>query len=229
MSYSENLIQSLGIVHSIPETFDIVLGGKTIGRRISEAIEFREKGQFNEAMKRMAEANRIHVQAVRDVQKRIDELDDSEKTEVIFEKYRQKAPFQVGLINGDAIISLLNKVQSEIVDYDKSIKQLHDDEISVAELSEELHFYETRMMGRIAQSEVDQVRSAFDENELRIWKTKENCFSAVILIVQKEFGSLESDTNLRMALDLYLLITSSIETLHANDVDVNVENCKVEA
>ncbi len=228
MAFAEKLTQSFGISKNMIEMIDTMLGAKTVGCQICEAIELREKGQFNDAMKCMAEANRIHVQAVRDVQKRIDEQNDSDKTEVIFGKYRQKAPFQVGLINGDAVISILNKIQSEIEDCDENIKQLHKDEIALKEYSEELHFYETRMAGRIAQSEVDQVRSSIDECELRIRNFKEISFSAVISSVRKRFSSLGNDDALLMASELYLLITSSIETRCASEVDVNVETEKME-
>jgi len=223
-SFSENSFQRIDFSECrsvIVKDFFEIINGKTLGAKVSNAIDLRSKGVFNDAMLAMCEINRDQVQAVRDIQKIIDEVEDKGRTEVIFDKYRQTFPFQIGLINGDDVLQLLNKIQEDLSDI---VKRVHQNESEIVTLSEELTFYETRMAGRIPDSEVESLRNRVKSINDTIVTAKEQIINSIISLVFEKFQTTECEQIVSITKNLYLIETSSIETLPAEKVNVAVVN-----
>ena len=97
---------------SIVYDFLKVINNETLGRKVSIALNQRQQGNFDKAMLNITEANRDQVLAVREIQSILDELTGRSKSEVVFEKYRQILPFQIGITNGEQVLNLLNEFES---------------------------------------------------------------------------------------------------------------------
>lgn len=85
-----------------------VVRENTIGYKVATALNERKQGQFDKAMLNISEANRDQVLSIRAIQSIIDKICGTSRTEVIFEKFRQFHPFQIGLKNGKDVLELLS-------------------------------------------------------------------------------------------------------------------------
>ena len=74
-----------------------------------EAKESRRKGDFNRAMLGVSEVVRDHVTALRNIQNLFDELSGSKPKQVVFQKFRQFEPLEVGMENAPDVFRILNE------------------------------------------------------------------------------------------------------------------------
>jgi len=74
-----------------------------------EAKESRQKGDFNKAMLMVSEVVRDHVTALRNIQNLFDELSGNEPRQVVFQKFRQFEPLEVGMENAPEVLRILNE------------------------------------------------------------------------------------------------------------------------
>ena len=85
------------------------LAGESLSFKLYEAKEYRQKGNFNKAMLMVSEIVRDHIIALRSIQNIIDATHQREERKVIFEKFRQWEPFEVGLTNGPGVIMIVDE------------------------------------------------------------------------------------------------------------------------
>lgn len=195
-----------------------VLNGKTLGAKVSDAIELRSKGMFNDAMLLISEINRDQVLAIRDIQKIIDKYEGKERTEVILDKFRQKFPFQIGLVNGDDVIKLLSNNLKSLATH---VDGLHKNETKIIAFREELLFYQTRMAGRIPESEVANLCNTVSAIDKDIISAKEYIINVISSFVFDAFQNADIEDKVTVVKNLFLIQTSSIETLPTEDVDTD--------
>lgn len=188
----------------------------TLGYKILKAIELRSKGHFNDAMLAMSEINRDHIQAIRNVQRIIDKDKEQDYIDVIFDKYRQTFPFQVGLINGEDVILLLSLIKFKNSDI------INKKECEIESLSEELHFYETRMKDRVSEIEINDIYNKIEIVEKSLFESKKRLIEEINLVVSEKFNNVENELKVLAMKNLFILKTSSIETLSSENVDVVV-------
>ncbi len=163
MKYSESDFENLQLSKcddSLVYNFLKLINNETLGRKVSISLTQRDQGHFDKAMLNISEANRDQVLAIREIQAILDKLEDRKQTEVIFDKYRQIFPFQIGLINGEDVLNLLSQIQNIFTDdYKKITCELYNYEDEVNLLNEEFIFYEERMKGKITENELNTMNS----------------------------------------------------------------------
>lgn len=74
--------------------------GKSLSRRLDDAKDFRQKGDFNAAVAAVTNIAKDHVKSLRDMQCFFDELAGREKAFVILSKFKQTFPLELGIDNG---------------------------------------------------------------------------------------------------------------------------------
>lgn len=197
------------------------VNNETLGRKVYEAIDQKEKGHFDKAMLSISEANRDQVLAIREIQVILDNLNGREKTEVIFEKYRQTLPFQIGLANGEEVLEWLFEINGLFPESLSRVKiELHANEDKLSAFREELSFLEDRMQGRIPESEIKDLKEHIAELVEEISEIKKKIVARLNAFVARKGSSTTPSDNLRLINNFFLIITSSIETLDARYVEV---------
>ena len=198
-----------------------VVQEETFGNKVARALNYKKQGQFDKAMLHMSDVNRDQVLSIRAIQSIIDKIKDVSKTAVIFEKYRQFYPFQIGLTNGKFVLDLLTLIRLESnVDLNELVADLHDNEKLVDSMLEELHFYTTRMKGRISANEINQLKKNIETNTEAIFKVKMSLIECICGVVQARYFQILIEDRVSLIKNLYLILSSSIETLDASLVDV---------
>lgn len=221
---TETDFQELGLSscdESLIHDFMEIINKETLGRKVYEAISQKEKGHFDKAMLSISEANRDQVMAIREIQAILDRLDDRDKTEVIFEKYRQTFPFQIGLVNGEMVLEWLSQINGLFSGGITRVNlELHANEDKLGILTEELSFFEDRMKGRISASELNELRENIAALVEEISSAKQKIVERLNAFVSEKRISMAPGDRLKLIQNLYLIITSCIETLDARFVEV---------
>jgi hypothetical protein len=220
----ENILKNNGINGIKNEVFqtllDIVLS-ETLGKKVASALNQKSQGHFNEAMLNISEVNRDQVLSIREIKSIIDRVEDKPKTEVVFEKYRQFYPFQIGLTNGEDVLDLLGLIRTECnLELEKLVADLHKNEEMITPIIEELNFYETKMKGRISEDEINELKKKVVKLKKRIFEKKTSLIDSISDIVQGKFPQIADADKLSLVKNLYLILSSSIQTLDAKFVDV---------
>jgi hypothetical protein len=220
----ENILKRNGITGLIGEPLQNLLDvvqAETFGKKVAIAINQRSQGHFDKAMLNISEANRVQVLSIREIQAIIDRAKGKFKTEVVFEKYRQFYPFQIGLTHGEDVLELLSLIKDEC-DFDLAelVADLHKNEEKIAPIIEELDFYETKMKGRISEDEISELKKKVKKITKRIFEKKTFIIDNISGIVQGEFSQIADAHKLILVKNIYLILSSSIQTLDAKFVEV---------
>ena len=157
----------------------------TFGYKVATALNQRKQGQFDKAMLNISETNRDQVLSIRAIQSIIDKIGGTSKTELIFEKFRQFYPFQIGLKNGEDLLELLSLVRHKCdFSLEESVADLHKNEEMFDSLQQELNFYETRMKGRISENEINELKKNIENTKERIFQIKTSLIDCICGILQ---------------------------------------------
>ena len=224
MFFSESDFKNLQISKcdsSVISDFLKLINNETLGMKVLNAINQSKQGHFNKAMLNISGANRDQVLAIREIQSILDELKGEIKTKIIFDKYRQKFPFQIGIANGEEFLSLLDKIKSLFCnELAKIIGELHQNEEKLSTLNEELNFFEERVIGKISEQELDELRKNILLLVRCIVSTKKLIIENLNNFLRKEFRSASPNLLMRLIRNFFVIITSSIETLDKELVEV---------
>jgi len=198
-----------------------LINNETLGVKVSRSLNQRKQGHFDQAMLNISEVNRDQVLAIRQIQGILDKLESRGKTEIIFEKYRQIFPFQIGLTNGEEILDLLTQIELLFVGKFQAIaNDLYDNEEEVGLFYEELNFLEERMKGKIPQKELDIMRNNILIMVDKIQSTKKIIINNIVNYISEKNILINSNDMLGLVKCFYLIMTSSVETLDARLVNV---------
>jgi len=74
-----------------------------------EAKESRRQGNFNKAMLLVSELVRDHITSLRTVQNIFDQIHGDEPRQVVFKRFSQKEPLEVGLENAPHVILIIDQ------------------------------------------------------------------------------------------------------------------------
>ena len=197
----------------------------SLNAKVNEALAFKSQGHFDKAMLNIAEANRDQVTAIREIQKLLGQARGEEYAEVVFEKFRQFEPFEIGISNADAVLSILSDLNDGD---DPQLKEnrlkLHDCELRKKDEEGYLSFLEDRLDDGSGSEEAVEAR----ENILSLTRTLmehrvrilEKILVAVVAALKKMPSGFERD---RILLDLsrniFLVVTSPILTKPAAHVE----------
>ena len=224
MFFSESDFKNLQISKcdsSVISDFLKLINNETLGMKVLNAINQSKQDHFNKAILNISGANRDQVSAIREIQSILDELKGGIKTKIIFDKYRQKFPFQIGIANGEEILSLLDKIKSLFCnELAKIIGELHQNEEKLSTLNEELNFFKERVIGKISKQELDELRKNILLLVICIVSTKKLIIENLNNFLRKEFRSASPNLLMRLIRNFFVIITSSIETLDTELVEV---------
>ena len=220
----ESILKKNGITGLIGELFQNLLDvvqAETLGKKVAIALNQRSQGHFDKAMLNISEVNRDQVLSIREIQAIIDQAKGKLKTEVVFEKYRQFYPFQIGLTHGEDVLELLRLIKDECdFDLEELVADLHKNEEMIAPIIEELNFYETKMKGRISEDEINELTKKVKKIKKRIFEIKTSIIDSISGVVQGEFLQIADAQKLILVKNIYLILSSSIQTLDAKFVEV---------
>jgi hypothetical protein len=203
----------LDLIHAVREN--------TFGYKVDTALIQRKQGQFDKAMLNISEANRDQVLSIRAIQSLIDTIKGIPKTEVIFEKFRQFYPFQIGLKNGKDVLELLTLIRHNCgFSLDEFVADVHKNEKMVNSLQQELKFYETRMKGRTSEEEINELKKNIENTAERIFEIKASIVDCICKAVQANYAQISIVDRISLMKNIYLILTSSIQTLDAKFVEV---------
>ena len=198
-----------------------VINSETLGKKVLTAIRLKKQGNFNRAMLDITEANRDQVIAIREVQIILDELRNREKTEIVFENFRQTLPLQIGLSNGKDVLELLDGIKNHFEGVlSKNTNELHQVEEELDIKREEFIFFQERMKGKISTDELDDLKEKVAKLVSKVYLAKKQITDTLIEFVTEKYKSLVSENRVSLIRNLYLIITSSIETKDSKFVNV---------
>jgi hypothetical protein len=222
--FSESDFENLQVSNcenSVISDFLKAINSETIGRKVSIALDQKKQGHFNKAMLNITEANRDQVLAIREIHIILDKLDNRDKTEIILENFRQVFPFQIGITNGDKVLNLLGQIKSEFTEYlSNIISELHNNENEFSLLTEEFNFFQERMQGRISDNELDLIRKKLSGIADNIFSIKSRILNNLISFISEKHNAISLDDKFKLIKNIYIILTSSIETLDAKFVEI---------
>ena len=223
----ENILESIFKKNGILEVEKIlieelieVVQKDTLGFKVATALNQRKQGQFDKAMLNISEANRDQVLSIRAIQFIIDKIKSTSKTEVMFEKFRQFFPLQIGLKNGKDVLELLSLIRHKCCfSLEESVAELHKNEEMVDSLQQELIFYETRMKGQTSEDEIKELKKNIENTTEIIFKIKNSIVDCICGVVQTNHSQISITDRISLVKNIYLILSSSIQTLDAKIVD----------
>jgi len=221
----ENILDKNGITEFNNETFQVLLDvaqAETLGKKVAIALNQKSQGHFDKAMLNISEANREQVLSIREIQAIIDRVKGNHKTEVVFEKYKQHYPFQIGVKHGEDVLNLLSLIKGEgDLEIEAIVADLHKNEEMNTPIIEELLFFETKMKGRISEDEISELKTKAQNINNRIFEIKSSLIDSISRVVQREYHQLADVHKLILVKNIYLILSSSIQTLDAKFVEVD--------
>ena len=221
----ESILDKNGITEFNNETFQVLLDvaqAETLGKKVAIALNQKSQGHFDKAMLNISEANREQVLSIREIQAIIDRVKGNHKTEVVFEKYKQHYPFQIGVKHGEDVLNLLSLIKGEgDLEIEAIVADLHKNEEMNTPIIEELLFFETKMKGRISEDEISELKTKAQNINNRIFEIKSSLIDSISRVVQREYHQLADVHKLILVKNIYLILSSSIQTLDAKFVEVD--------
>ncbi len=204
-----------------------VVQEETFGNKVVTALNQKKQGHFDKAMLNISEVNRDQVLSIRAIQSIIDKIKGVSKTEVVFEKYRQFYPFQIGLTNGKDVLELLSLIKFECnFALDEFVTDLHKNEEMINPMLQELNFYETRIKGRISDDEINELKKNVEKITKRIFEIKTFLIDCICGVVQGKYSQISIMDKISLVKNTYLILSSSIQTLDAEFVEVEHERTR---
>ena len=191
---------------------------------INSALDLRKTGRIDQSIALITRANRNQLDAVEGIQKSIDSVRAQREHIVIFAKYRQFYPFEIGIENGDDVLALLSDFTCRSApETDERRAKLHELEGKKHAEDERLAFFEQRFDdgsedGTITESR--QIIQAIDD-ELSPLKQQilEDVLSTVEAFLSKCSDLKEKDKlTVKLSKWLFILVTSPTATRHADSV-----------
>ena len=221
----EKILDKNGVTEFNNEIFQVLLDivqAETLGKKVAIALNQKSQGHFEKAMLNISETNRDQVLSIREIQAIIDQVKGNHKTEVVFEKYKQLYPFQIGLKHGEDVLNLLSLIKGEgDLEFEAIVADLHKNEEMKTPIIEELLFFETKMKGRISEDEISELKTKAHNINNRIFEIKSSLIDSISRVVQREYHQLADVHKLILVKNIYLILSSSIQTLDAKFVEVD--------
>lgn len=200
----------------------------SLNMKVQEALTFRKQGHFNHAMLNISEANRDQVIAIRRIQRLLGLVRGKEYPEVIFEKFRQFEPFEIGISDADAVLSILASVDEEGgPPHKENISKLHDHELKKKDEEDYLTFLENRLNEGSASEDIDKTQVnlaslAREMTELRSWILKKILVVVDEALKETPSGIAKDRIFLELSRNIFLVAASPILTKPATHVETEM-------
>ena len=116
----------------------------------------------------------------------------------------------------------MNLIKSKCkLDIEEVVADLHNNEEMVTPFIEELNFYETKMKGRISEDEINKLKKKVGKIEEKIFDKKTSIIDSISYVVRGEFPQIEDAHKLALVKNIFLILSSSIQTMDAKFVEVD--------
>lgn len=197
----------------------------TLNLKVHEARTLRNQGHFDKAMLNITEANRDQVIAIRKIQTLMGRVRGERYPEVVFEKFRQFEPFEMGVSDADAALSILADIDDgdDTQLKDHSLK-LHNCELEKKDEERYLSFLEGRLDDGTASVEVENTKRKVDSLVQMLMEVRNSILKKICFVVDEALKEMppgiEKDrTFLELSQNIYLVKTSPILTKPATHVE----------
>lgn len=205
---------------------EVIATKRSLGAMVDSALASRKEGRLADAISLITRANRTQLDAIEGIMRVMDAVLKRPKSEVIFAKYRQIFPFEMGVENADEVLDLVSTTQRHISSNNTGIvERLHLMEASQSEETEALKFFYTRFRDGGAEAEIEEaeakLRSIASDFEAAVSGILRAVMSAVVaLLGDQDSGDGISPAHYHLSGWLYQIITSQTLTKAARDVEV---------
>ncbi|WP_120634212.1 hypothetical protein [Ruegeria sp. EL01] len=199
----------------------------SLGAQIESAINARKQGRMNDAISQITRANRTQLDAIERIMDKLDKLFERPPSKVMFARYRQTIPFEMGVENAADVIDLVQAVhQHGLFEITSNIEKLHCLEVARAEEAEALEFFENRFRSGGAELEIVQAQEVIGSITEELIDVKSAILGAVIPVViamLTEHGIRRNKSPAIYEISgwLYQIITSKTRTKPAESVKVD--------
>lgn len=199
----------------------------SLGTLIASALASRKQGRMNDAISQITRANRAQLDAIEGIMRTLDGVFERPKSEVVFAKYRQTFPFEMGIENADDVIDLVQAYHRHMPsDNFSKTEILHELEAARLEETEALEFFRNRFRDGGADVEIEEAQDKLKSINNELEKTKTAILSRVISVVSALFnkhrsGRMASSAEYEISGWLYQIATSKTLTKAAKNVEVD--------
>lgn len=199
----------------------------SLGALIASALASRKQGRMNDAISQITRANRAQLDAIEGIMRTLDGVYERPKNEVVFAKYRQTFPFEMGIENADDVIDLVHAYHQDLSPDDFSKTEiLHELEAARSEEAEALEFFGNRFRDGGAEAEIEEAQDKLKSINNELEKTKTAILGGVISVVstllnKHRSGRMASSAEYEISGWLYQIVTSKTLTKAAKNVEVD--------
>jgi hypothetical protein len=199
----------------------------SLGALIASALASRKQGRMSDAISQITRANRAQLDAIESIMRTLDRVFERPRNEVIFAKYRQTYPFEMGIENADDVIVLVQAFHRDIPPNGFSkTERLHNLEAARAEEAEALEFFGNRFRDGGAEAEIEEVQGKLLSIVTELEEIKSAILGAVISVVfallnKLRIGRMAPSAEYEISGWLYQIVTSKTLTKAAKNVEVH--------
>lgn len=204
------------------QSFCMGIEKNSLNMKVHQALTLKRQGHFDKAMLNIAEANRDQVTAIRTVQALLGRARGESCPEVVFEKFRQFEPFEIGISDADAVLSILADLDDQ--ELQQSRMQLHDCELQKKDEMDYLSFLEDRLNADSAAEDIDKSKAALLSLARNLTELRNRILTKILNCVGEALNDTPSGGEkdrviLELSQNLFLIITSPILTKPATHVE----------
>jgi len=210
------------------QSFCKSINESSLNMKVHEALTFRRQGHFNKAMLNITEANRDQMIAIRKVQSLLGHVRSERYPEVVLEKFRQFEPFEMGLSDANAVLSILADLDDKNdLKLQENRLKLHDYELQKKDKEDYLLFLERRSNEASTSEDVVKTKAnlaslAQKLTELRAWFLEK-----ILVVLGRALNGMPSGGEkdrlfLELSQNAFLIITSPILTKPASQVETEM-------
>ena len=200
----------------------------SLNLKVHEALAFRKQGHFDKAMLNISEVNRDQVTAIRRIQSLIGQVRSERCPEVVFEKFRQFEPFEIGISDADAVLAVLAEFDDEKdLLFKESKLKLHDTELCKKDAENYVSFLENRMNNGSSSEEIAKTMESVILLDQTLTEQRKLILVKVFVVAGKIMKKMPSGIEknrifLELSLNIFLVILSPIMTKSAAYVETEI-------
>ena len=201
---------------------------ETLNTLVQSALDLRNQGRIDQSIPLLTKANRQQLDAIEAIQGAFDALRGQGGMAVVFAKYRQFHPFEMGIENGGDVLALLEDFAHRgAAESDERRARLHELETQRRDECERLEFFERRFGDGSEDDAIAEMRAAIEVMDQELHSVKYRILEDVLYSVDallREIADQAERDRLILSLSkwLYVLVTSPTATRLADDVRTEV-------
>ncbi len=204
-----------------------IIARDSLGNLIASALASQKQGRLNDAISQITRANRTQFDAIESIMHTLARVFERPRNEVIFAKYRQTFPFEMGVENAADVIDLVQSFNRGMLpDESSKTERLHNLEAARSAEAEAFEFFENRFRSGGAEAEIEESRGKLQSINKELEETKTAILCAVISVVSTRVNKhrsqrTASSVDYEISGWLYQVVTSKTLTKAAKNVEVD--------